>query len=814
MTSTLLTDVRYALRGFRRAPGFALVAVVTLALGIGATTAMFSVVNGILLRPLPFTEPDRLVALLRLDSEGESDNHSGANFIDFKNMNESFVDLAGHAGANYTVVGQDAPRLIRGASVTPNFFSVAGVNAALGRTLSPDIDGPGAERAVVLSHGMWQSQFGGDVAALGQQLQMNGELYVVVGVMPPEFEFPEGTDFWAASKYTVPEPPVAIPDDPASVRTLSWFYVFGRLKQDVSIEQAQAELTVIVDRMAELSEDDDSRAGFRIVPLRDTIVGDVSTSLYVLFGAVGFLLLIACANVANLMLVRASGRQKEMVVRAALGAGQTRIVRQLVTESLVLALVGGLLGLPIAVWGTKMLLAMAPDGIPRVDQVGTDLRVMGFALVASLATGVLFGLAPALQSLGSKLSASTVVGGSRQTFSSGQSRLRGVLIVGEVAVSLLLLVGAGLLMRTFLTLNSVDPGFDPHRTLSARVWIPETRYQEDDEIRSFYSETLERVRAIPGVSSAGAVLSLPIKSGISGRFGFSIEGYTPEENNQPLAGYQIASSDYFESLGIPVLRGRTFTEADDAEAPGVAVINEALADLYWPGEDPVGRRITWNDPDSEDAEWSTIVGVVGNTRHAGLDEPPRPEAYQPYLQSPMTYMTLVVRSDLDIATLAAAVRSAVAEVDPQQPLSAVNTMEQVLFDSLGSQRFNMYLLCVFAVTALMLAAVGLYGVLSFSVAQRSNEIGIRMALGAQTGGVVGQVIKEGFWLAVFGLTIGTCAAIGLTRLMVSMIHGVSATDPVTFVGGIVLLAVITLAASWIPAMRAAKVSPMEVLKVE
>jgi len=740
LMGSLMMDLRYALRGFRRAPGFSLVAVVTLALGIGATTAMFSVVNGILIRPLPFAEPERLVTVFRVDSEGESENHSGANYIDFKSQNESFADVAGHCGANYTVTGRDTPSLVRGASVTPNFFSVLGTNALLGRTLSPEIDLPGAERTVVLSHSMWFSHFGGDVSAIGEQLEMNNEIFVVVGIMPPGFQYPGATKFWAASKFSVPEPPVAIPDDPEAVRNLSWFYVFGRLKEDIAHEQAESELAVIAGRMREVSEDSDVRAGFRIEPFRETILGDVSTSLYILLGAVGFLLLIACANVANLMLVRASAREKELVVRTALGAGRSRIVRQLVTESVTLALAGGLLGFPIAVWGTKLLLSMAPDGIPRVDLVGVDLNVLAFALLASLGTGVLFGLAPAVQSFGSRLTASTVVGGSRQTSSTAKSRLRSALIIGEVAVSLLLLVGAGLLLRTFLTLNSVDPGFDPYRTLSARVWIPETRYQEDDEVSAFYRETLERVRTIPGVSSAGAVLSLPINSGISGRFGFSIEGYTPEDDNQPLAGYQIASSGYFESLGIPVVRGRAFTDADDADAPSVAVINEALAELYWPGEDPVGRRVTWNDPNDEDADWATIVGIVGNTRHAGLDEPPRVEAFQPYLQSPMTYMTLVVKSDLDVASLTAAVRSAVAEVDPQQPLSEVMTMERVLFDSLGSQRFNMYLLGVFAVTALVLAAVGLYGVLSFTVAQRSNEIGIRMALGAKAGGVVGQVI--------------------------------------------------------------------------
>ncbi len=813
--SSFFQDVRYALRGFRRTPGFFVVAVVTLALGIGFTTAMFSVVNGILLRPLPFAEPDRLMKMYAFDTEGETDNHSGADYIDFKTQNESFEDVAGHCGANYTVIGRESPSLVRGASTTPNFFSVLGTNALIGRTLSPEVDVHGAERAVVLSYSMWQSQFGGDVAAIGEQLVMNNEVFVVVGVMPPGFEYPGATKFWAASKFDVPEPPVAIVDDPAAVRNLSWFDVFGRLKDGVTQEQAQAELRVLAGRVQEQSADPDERSGFLIKTLRETIMGDVSASLYVLLGAVGFLLLIACANVANLMLVRASAREKELVVRGALGAGQSRIVRQLVTESLVLALAGGVLGIPIALWGTHLLLAMAPDGIPRVDQVGVDLRVLGFSLAVSLGTGVLFGLAPTFQSLGSNLRASTVVGGSRQTFSRGQNRLRSALIIGEVALSLLLLVGAGLLMRTFLTLNRVNPGFNSLKTLSARVWIPETRYQEDDEVSSFYRETLERVRAIPGVQSAGAVLSLPINYGIQGRFGFSIEGYTPSEGeNQPLAGYQVASAGYFETLGIPVIRGRVFTESDDAQAPSVAVVNEELASQYWSGEDPIGRRITFDDPEGEDVDWATIVGVVGNTRHSGLDEPPRSELYVAYQQSPINYMTLVVQSDMDVTALTAAVRRAVMEVDPEQPLSEVATMEQVLFESLGSQRFNLFLLGAFAVCALVLAAVGLYGVLSFSVSQRSNEIGIRMALGAAAGGVIGNVIRQGLLLALVGLAIGTAAALGLTRLMSSMIHGVSATDPITFIGGIVLLAALTLLASWIPALRAARVSPMEVLRVE
>jgi len=545
------------------------------------------------------------------------------------------------------------------------------------------------------------------------------------------------------------------------------------------------------------------------------VVGDrVSSTLYVLLVAVGFLLLIACANVAGLLLVRASDREKEIVLRSALGAGRPRIVRQLLTESVVLALVGGGVGFIAALWGTQALVALAPEGIPRLSEVGADFRVLAFVLTIVLGTGVLFGLAPALQTLGRTSSLSAIIGGSRVTSTRARSRLRNGLIVSEVAVSLLLLVGAGLTVRTYIALNSVDPGFDPRRALSARVEIPARLYPGEVEQREFYRETLERVRAIPGVQSAGGVLSLPINSGIEGNLVFAIQGRPLVPGEESHGGYQLASPDYFRTLGIPLVRGRVFTEADDAEATGVAVINQALADLYWPDEDPIGRRVTWSDPTEEDAEWITIVGIVGNTRHDGLDEAPRPEIFRPYEQAPMPFMTLVVRSDQDVTALTAAIRSAVMEVDPAQPIYEVQPMEQVLSDSLGSRRFSMLVLGVFAAAALLLAAVGLYGVLSFSVAQRSGEIAIRMALGARVSEVIGRVIKDGFWLAVIGLAIGTGGAIALTRLMANMVYGVSTTDPLTFVAGILLVTAVALAASWFPAMRAGRADPMEVLRGE
>jgi putative ABC transport system permease protein len=586
------------------------------------------------------------------------------------------------------------------------------------------------------------------------------------------------------------------------------------LKGDIDLALAQSEMRMIAERLAETYPSVNANEGLILVPLHESVVGNVGSTLYVLLAAVGFLLLIACANVAGLLLVRASSREKEIVLRSALGAGRSRIVRQLLTESVVLSLLGGSVGFIAALWGTQALVSLAPEGIPRVSEVGADLRVLAFVLAIVLGTGVLFGLAPAIQSLGRTSTLSAIVGGSRVTATRARNRLRNGLIVSEVAVSLLLLVGAGLTVRTYVALNGVDPGFDPRRTLSARVDIPERRYPSDVEQREFYRETLERVRAIPGVASAGGVLSLPIHAGISGDLIFGIEGRPLVPGEESHGGYQLASPDYFRTLGIRLVRGRVFTDGDGPETSGVAVINQALADLYWPDEDPIGRRVTWGDPTEEDAEWVTIVGIVGNTRYDGLDEPPRPEIFRPYAQAPMPFMTLVVRSELEVAGLTSAIRQAVMEVDAAQPVYEIHAMEEVLSDSLASRRFSMLVLGVFAAAALVLAAVGLYGVLSFSVAQRSNEIAIRMALGAQVSEVVGRVVKEGFWLAAIGLVIGTCGAVALTRLMANMVHGVSARDPMTFVAGILLVTAVALAASWIPALRAGRADPMEVLRRE
>jgi putative ABC transport system permease protein len=689
-----------------------------------------------------------------------------------------------------------------------------GVDAETGRTLSPDIDMPGSERTIVISHGLWQAPFGGDESIIGRTLKFSEESFTVAGVMPATFDYPEGTEVWAAAKYRTPDPPFDFGADPAEVRGAEYFAVLARLKGNVTIEQAQAEMDAIGARLREEYIDTKTDEGFNIVYLRDSIVGEIRPILFTLLGAVCFVLLIACANVANLLLVKASGRDKEIAVRMALGASRPRIVGQLITESILLALCGGLLGILFALWGTNALLALVPEDIPRAAEVSADLGVLGFAMLVSFITGTLFGLAPSLQYSGQNLQESIREGSGRHASGLKSNRLRNLLIIGEVAVSLFLVVGAGLMMRTFFTLNVVDPGFNPENVYSARVWIPSSRYDEDEKITNFYREVIERVRIIPGVQSAGAVLSLPVNSGINGTLSFSIEGRPVDPGYDPVSGYQLVSSDYFKTVGIPILQGRTITDADNENTPMVALVNEALADELWPGENPLGHRVTWGTVEDDETEYATIVGIVGNTRHSGLDEDVRTEIYRPYCQAPMPFMTLVIKSSMAEGSMISAIRNTVAEVDPGQPVIEAMTMEQVLSDSLGQRRFNMHLLSLFAGAALIMAAVGLYGVLSFSVAQRSREIGISMALGASTNHIVGRIVKEGFRLVLIGLIIGTVGAAGLTRLITRLIYGVSATDPITFILGILVMTIVALTASCIPALRASRVDPMIALRIE
>jgi putative ABC transport system permease protein len=811
-----IQEIRHALRGLGRSPGFTGVAVATLALGIGATVSIFSVTDAVILRPLPFPEAERLVMLhgTDLSVDDEQKNVSGADFLDWSGTSTSFEEMAAYRNSDINLIGSGFPQRVSGASVPPNFFRLIGADAALGRLFSPEIDTPGAGRTVVVSYGLWRSQFGGNSEILGQSLKLNNEHWTVVGVLSAGFEFPRQSQLWTAARYRVPDPPFDFEKDPSLDRGGGYLGVMGRLKDGVGLRSAQAEMSALAERLATEYPATNTDKGIALVPLLRDMTGDARPLLYVLLGAVGFVLLIACANVANLLLVRASRRQREMAIRLALGAGRSRIVRQLLTESVLLALGGGFLGLLLALWGTDALLALAPEGIPRLEDTGANLRVLGFTSLVVLGTGLLSGLAPVPQVFGQNLQAATKEGGRGSTAIGPRSRLRKALIVGQVALSLILLVGAGLMMRTFLKLISVDPGFDPANTIVAHLTLPESKYEEEHEVTSFYRRVLEGLEALPGVTSYGAALTLPMHWNIRGTLAFNIEGRVSKPSERPVAVYQIVSPGYFSTLRVPLVRGRLLTEADREDAPPVALVNETFARQFWPGEDPIGRRITWNNPPGEDAEWVSVVGVVRDTTLEGLDRPPVPESYRPYPQAVLPYTTLVVRSSSDPAALQAAVRRVVAGIDPEQPLHGVTTMETVLADSLAIRRFTLLLFGVFAGAALILAAVGLYGVLSFSVSQRSHEFGIRRALGAQTGEMIFQVLLEGFWLISTGLGIGTLGGLALRRFISSQVHGVSVLDPASYILGISLLATIALVACSAPAVRASRIDPAIALRDE
>ncbi len=813
--SNLLHDLRFGLRSFAKSPGFTAVAILTLALGIGATTSVFTVTDAVILRPLPYAEPERLVSVFVTElSRGVSrTNHAGAGYLDLRDQSESFDGLAAYRGLSINLVGGEVPVRIRGASVMPEFFSVLGVDALIGRTFSPALDAPESERAVVLGHSLWQTQFGGDEELLGQSLKLNDELYTVVGIMPAGFEFPVGSELYLSPHYRVPDPPFDLGEDPAENRGAQYLSVVGRLRDGVRLEQAQAELDIIAAQLAEAFQGSSGGEGLVTVSLHDTLVSEARPLLYVLLGAVGFVLLIACANVANLLIVRATRKEKELAIRRALGAGVGRIVRQLLTESILLALIAGIFGVVLALWGTDLLLLLAPAEIPRAEEVGVDLRVLGFTFLIVVGTGVLFGMAPVPQVSRDNLQ-STIKDGAARITGGSANRLRKALIIGEVAISFLLVVGAGLMGRTFLSLLAVDPGFDSSNTLAVHMALPENKYSEDHEFLAFYNGVLDRVETMPGVESAAMVLTLPMNSNIRGTLSITIDGLPKAPGEDLVAGFQVVSPDYFRTLRIPLLGGRLLTAADSEDAPPVLLINQAFVDRHFPDEEPLGKRITWGDGEAPDTTWSTVVGVVGNTLMEGLDDQAEPMTYQTYPQAWLPFLTLVVRSHGDPAALTGSVRAAILEVDPEQPIYGETTLDEALAGTLGNRRFNMLLLGVFSFAALVMAAVGLYGVLSFSVEQRTREIGIRRALGAEQGTVILQVVREGSTLVLIGLLIGVAGSFALSGVVSSQIHGVSAADPISYAIGILVLGTIALLACTVPALRASRVDPIVALKSE
>jgi len=813
----LRADLRFARTQLRRNPGFAAVAVLTLALGVGATTSVFSIADAVVLRPLPYPAAGRLVAVYESDlaTGDERDTFAGATFIDWRASSSSFEELAAYRTLAWTLTGEEVPRRVNGVSVTPNFFAVFGVEAGLGRVFSPAADPPGGASVAVISYAMWQRDYTGDTDVLGQRLTLNGEPYTIVGVAPPAFGFPLRPDspveVWTAAHTRVPDAPIDLGGDPAENRGAGYLSAVARLADGVTIDEAQAEMSLIAERLAREYPDTNDGEGVNIVPLREAISGDAAPLLLVLLSAVGLVLLIACSNVANLMLAKASRRRQEIALRGALGAGRGRILAQLLTESVVLAGLGGLLGVLLARFGIDALLAIAPIGLPGAESASLDLRVLSFAFVAVLGAGVIFGLAPAYGLLGVDLQRAVREGAGGATSRRGQRRLGRALIVAEVSLSLLLVIGAGLMGRTFLTLAAVEPGFDPSDTLVAHVALPDSKYSEDQQVVAMFDRVVGTLRETPGIESAGSVLTLPMHWGLRGTLLVNIEGRGQDDEQDTLAGFQLVTPGYFRTLRIPLIRGRLLAESDTAEAPSVALINEAFAAKYFSGEDPLGKRVTWGDPENEE-DWTTIVGIVQDVHLEGLDATAMPETYLPYAQAAMPYTTFVVRSTLDRAELAKIVRQAVLDADPDQPITGVATMEEVLRESLSDRRFNMVLLGSFALGALFMAAIGLYGVLSFSVAQRTREIGLRRALGAQQAGVIRLVAGEGLRLVGVGMALGIVAAIVLGRFITGQLYGVQPTDPLILLVSGTTIAVVALLATFAPAYRAARTDPMIALR--
>jgi putative ABC transport system permease protein len=812
---TLLQDLRYSLRLLLKRPGLSLVAVLTLALGIGANTAIFSVVNAVLLRPLPFKSPEQLVWVWSTRTDRDKAFFSIPNFVDTRDQAVTLDQMAAYAnwGANLTE-GGEAERL-QGVRLTPNALQMLGVEAAVGRTLVPEDGATAIQRVVVLGYGLWQRRFGADRSLLGRTLTLNGEAYTVVGILPQSFTLP-GAEVEMAS------PLVLETDARRTERGSNFLRAFARMKPGVTALQAQADLAAISERLREQHAEENAKlTAPRVVGLHEEIVGTYRKSLWLVLGAVGLVLAIGCTNLANLLLARATARHKEMAVRLALGASRRRLVRQLLTESILLAVVGGVLGLGLALWGVDALLALSPQDLPRLREVSIDGRLLGFTLCVSLLAGVGFGLIPALQASRVDLNEELKGEAKGLTAGMGRSHTRSILIVSEIALSLVLLTSAGLLVKSFLLLQRVKPGFDTNNLLLVRLSLPQANYQKRDQVADFYEKLAPRIESLPGVQGVGAASVLPL-SGMNARADFAIVGRALlSAQDAPGAQNRWVSPGYFRLMSIPLLKGREFTREDGPQSPGVVVIDEALAARYWPNQSPLGQRLRIDDGGAAPPREVEVVGVVGQVKHVGLEDEPTPTVYAPFEQVPagtvsflINNLNLVVRTDGDPLALQGAVRREVQGIDRDVPASSVKTMEQFLSSAVAPRRFQMLLLALFAGAALVLAAMGVYAVISYSVAQRTHEIGIRVALGAGRSDVLKLILGQGVKLILLGLVAGLAASLALTRLMSSLLYGVSTFDPATFIVVSVLLALVALAACYIPARRSMKVDPMEALRYE
>lgn len=817
---TLLKDLSYGLRGLLKHPGFTFVAVITLALGIGANSAIFTVVNGVLLRPLPFAAPDQLVFIWQTHPFGkrigiEQIPVSNADFHDWQEQSNLFegMSMIDSWGGNLT---GDAPEHVEGSKVSVNIFSLLRVQPMLGRDFTPEQAKPGNERVVILSHSLWQRRFGSDPTIVGRPVQIDGQPFTVQAVMGPDFVFPREVglpDYFSFAKSEM-WLPIALTDEQRKNRGSHHIAVIARLKPGVTLEQAQSQLAGIARNQEQQNPDDSKDWGTSVNLVHEQVVGASRKAILILLGAVGFVLLIACANVANLLLARSASRQKEIAIRTALGAGRARIVRQLLTESVLLSLAGGAVGVMLASWGVRLLLFFNYERLPRVAEITVDNRVLWFTLGVSLLTGLVFGLVPALQVSKPDLNESLKESGRSAMGGRHRQRARNLLVVSEVALSLVLLVGAGLLAKSFMRLQNVNAGFVPDHLLTASLSLPNEKYEDDVLKAQFFKQVVERAGGLPGVEGAAAISHLPL-SGKEEIDGFSIEGRTnPVEASQvQTADFRVITPDYFRAMRIPLLKGRFFTEQDRENTPYSMIIDEAFARRFFPDEDPLGKRIN-EDGSRNPHGFAAIVGVVGGVKHTDVKAEARPTMYVPANQSPWESMTLVVRSSGDPGALTAALREQVLSVDKDQPLSEVATMEQLFSKAVAPQRFNLMLVGLFAGLALLLATVGVYGVIAYSVTQRAQEMGVRLALGASSRDILRLVIGQAMRTSLLGVGLGLIAAVGLTRVMTSLLFEVSTTDPVVFAALSALLIGVTLIASYIPARRATKVDPLEALRYE